>query len=830
MPAKPLCALPWLIWGLVLVPRVARAQIPLPPLSEVEGPALRLAGQDPLKDRLLALSERLDALLKKRRPVAERAEQQLESLAEGDAPVSETLRSLTDAYEKEVRTLARGRELAADGLALLEVDVPRQVSAGFSELVDAASTAERLRLLAAQRDAKANRLDAGETVLRVNTATTGTALRLGEQHRRIETAESLEAQGEALRTRARLRLAERRLQALRSGLEIGPEALEKAQARLTKAREERARAEAELERIRARRADTLARTGDAPRTVLRRSAAEVAVTRAERSVAEADARVNRGQVESTLLRSLIRGTAPKYPATVQGEALTSRRADAEEAELEMEARLSEVQADLGSAPPGFRARLLSQLRDDLEAALKLTRAERQALQASLNLQRLFQEEGTAYLRRTPLDWVRLLALSVAVVVGALFLLVRGFRFLNGLDRRFSKAQATQQGPRVVGGRIRSPWFTTALVTFPMLVLGGALTVLIWPIWQAPWTLQDITAAIDRPLFYVDDRPISVLSLGKLILTVWVTVVLSRLVRGFLSTRVFRSLAVDIGFANTLNTFVHYSFLIVGLSIGLRFVGVGLSSFAILAGVLGIGIGFGLRNVAENFISGLIVLIERPIQVGDWIDVDGSVEGQVQSIRARSTTLRTRDNISIIIPNSEFVGRQVTNWSHGDPKVRLRIKVGVAYGSDTDLVRRSLLEVAERHGRVLERPAPEVQFRGFGASSLDFQLLVWIEEQLYRFRIESDLHFAIDATFRRKAIVIAFPQIDVHLKTVERGAAEVLRGRGLDPDAEDEPAGPPGGSGPARERRAPQEPIPLPESRSVHTRNASTSERRDGSKK
>ena len=113
---------------------------------------------------------------------------------------------------------------------------------------------------------------------------------------------------------------------------------------------------------------------------------------------------------------------------------------------------------------------------------------------------------------------------------------------------------------------------------------------------------------------------------------------------------------------------------------------------------------------------------------------------------------------------------MVNWSHGDPKVRIPVEVGVAYGSDTDLVRKALLDVASRHGNVLKRPAPEVHFRGFGSSSLDFVLLVWIDEQLYRFRIASDLHFAIDKTFRKLEIEIAFPQLDVHFKTMSEALA------------------------------------------------------------
>jgi len=355
---------------------------------------------------------------------------------------------------------------------------------------------------------------------------------------------------------------------------------------------------------------------------------------------------------------------------------------------------------------------------------------------------------------------------VAAVVAGLLLLTRGPSalrlFLAPSGRLGLSEERSAQAEALM------------LILWPLGVLLGTAAVIVWPILGLQVTVIEAIKAVDLPLFYVEDRPVSALSLVEFVVTFWAAVVISRWLRRFLTDRVYPRTGWDIGLTNAFNTLAHYLVLVVGMVVGLRFVGVGFSSLAILAGVLGIGIGFGLRNITENFISGLIILAERPIKIGDFIEVkDGSVEGRVESIRARSTTVVTRDNISMIIPNSEFVARPVVNWSHGDPKVRVGVPVGVAYGSDTDLVRKVLLEVAGRHGKVLKKPAPEVQFRAFGSSSLDFMLLLWIEEQQHRFRIASDIHFAVDKAFRKFGIEIAFPQTDIHFKTVGPGFMTAL---------------------------------------------------------
>ncbi|MBU6400652.1 MAG: mechanosensitive ion channel [Verrucomicrobia bacterium] len=210
--------------------------------------------------------------------------------------------------------------------------------------------------------------------------------------------------------------------------------------------------------------------------------------------------------------------------------------------------------------------------------------------------------------------------------------------------------------------------------------------------------------------------------------------------------------------------VGYVFLAVGFFVSLEVAQINLSSLTVIAGAVGVGVGFGLQNLISNFISGLIILAERPVAIEDRIEVAGVV-GRVTHISLRSTTVVTTDNIAIIVPNSHFITNTVTNWSHKDPKVRLRLPIGVAYGTDPEQVRRLLLEVAAEHAIVLSEPAPEVFFSEFADSSLNFELAVWIKDLTWdprRFR--SELNFAMESKFRAHGIEIPFPQRDVHVRS------------------------------------------------------------------
>ena len=205
-------------------------------------------------------------------------------------------------------------------------------------------------------------------------------------------------------------------------------------------------------------------------------------------------------------------------------------------------------------------------------------------------------------------------------------------------------------------------------------------------------------------------------------------------------------------------------LVVGVFIVLQNTGIRLEALTVFAGAVGVGIGFGLQNITSNFISGLVILAERPIAIGDRVEVAG-VTGQVQKIRARSTVVVTNDNITTIVPNQKFIDSSVINWTYGDPRVRFRIPVGVAYGSDVEKVRRTLIGVGKENPDVLNDPAPSVFFVEFGDSSLNFELVVWSDKMSNRpRRFRSDLNFAIHKQLEEAGIEIPFPQRDLHIRS------------------------------------------------------------------
>ena len=221
-------------------------------------------------------------------------------------------------------------------------------------------------------------------------------------------------------------------------------------------------------------------------------------------------------------------------------------------------------------------------------------------------------------------------------------------------------------------------------------------------------------------------------------------------------------SLDRGVQYTITTLVGYVLVFTGVYLAVKQV-FDLSNLGYLVAALCVGIGFGLQEIVSNFVSGLILLFERPLKVGDLIQV-GEAEGIVKQVNIRATTVLTRDNVYLLVPNREFIGQTVVNFRHKDPKMRVHIPVGVSYGSDTRLVQQVLRDVAQGHPEVLQRPAPDVWFTGFGDSSLDFELLVWVADPPQRQRIGSELRFTIFDAFREHGIEIPFPQRDVHMKS------------------------------------------------------------------
>lgn len=244
--------------------------------------------------------------------------------------------------------------------------------------------------------------------------------------------------------------------------------------------------------------------------------------------------------------------------------------------------------------------------------------------------------------------------------------------------------------------------------------------------------------------------------------IFVLFIAAEWIRRVLVNRVLRRYSLEMGTRQSVGKIVKYILIIAGLFSILQTNGIDLSAFGILAGALGVGIGFGLQNITNNFISGLIILFEQPIKVGDRIEV-GEISGDVVSISARSTTVITNDNISVIIPNSRFIDSQVINWSNNERKVRFNFPVGVSYKEDPEKVKDVLMAVAMAHSSVLQNPGPDVLFDEFDDSSLNFTLRVWTIDYINKPKVlKSELYFEIFKRFKAENIEIPFPQRDIHI--------------------------------------------------------------------
>ena len=270
--------------------------------------------------------------------------------------------------------------------------------------------------------------------------------------------------------------------------------------------------------------------------------------------------------------------------------------------------------------------------------------------------------------------------------------------------------------------------------------------------------------LDYRLFRIGDTSVTTASLVAAIVLLVVTYLLARLARRLIADRLLARTNLSLGVRYMLGRLTGYVILVLGALASLQTVGIRATTLTAFGAALGVGIGFGLQDIAKNFVSGLILLVERPIQVGDRIDI-GTVSGDVTEIRMRATVIRTNDDVHWIVPNSKFIGDTVTNRSFGRPRVRYRVPVGVSYATSPREVEKALLTAAGRCESVLKDPPPDVWFTGFGDSSLDFELLCWTEKMLHRpgfFR--SQLNYLIHEELGRRGIEIPFPQRDVHIRT------------------------------------------------------------------
>ena len=336
-------------------------------------------------------------------------------------------------------------------------------------------------------------------------------------------------------------------------------------------------------------------------------------------------------------------------------------------------------------------------------------------------------------------------LMIPIIVAVIFL----FRFYNRLIKK--RRQKDKNTPKVISIAVRV--VLLAIVLFASLrILGVKL-----------FNFFDFTGEVLRfKLFTLGETEVSLLTIIVMVLVVFVSAKVARLMRNYFNKTVFPRFKIESGLQSSLSKLIGYIVIAFGVIVALQSMGIRLSYLTVFAGVLGVGIGFGMQSITANFVSGIAILFERQIKEGDMVKV-GNMIGTVMKIKLRSSIIRTIDNEHLIVPNTEFVSSTVESMSHSDPKLRIQVDVGVAYGTDPHLVREALLEAARVTKNILDVPEPDVLFSAFGDSSLNFVVRVWIAMPALQLEVKSDLHYAIVDQFAKRGITIPFPQRDIYVK-------------------------------------------------------------------
>ena len=283
------------------------------------------------------------------------------------------------------------------------------------------------------------------------------------------------------------------------------------------------------------------------------------------------------------------------------------------------------------------------------------------------------------------------------------------------------------------------------------------------------TMQAFEKVLSYELFKVSGIPVTTLELAEAALALLLTALLAHWVSRLCEHRLRRRIPMDAAALYVLIRLTHYSVWAAGLLISLRLVHISLTGLAVIGGGLGIGLGFGLQSIVSNFVAGLILLFQQPIKLNDFVTIE-NVEGVVVEINSRATRIVTNDSISIIVPNAEFINRSVVNWSHGHPNVRIRVPIGVAYGTNVELVRTTLLDVAANSSEVLSSPAPTVRLTAFGDSAMEFELLAWTATPVRHEILRSEINWALVKALAETGISIPFPQRDLHIRSEKSDAS------------------------------------------------------------
>lgn len=302
---------------------------------------------------------------------------------------------------------------------------------------------------------------------------------------------------------------------------------------------------------------------------------------------------------------------------------------------------------------------------------------------------------------------------------------------------------------------------------------GAFTVVAWFIaaLNILRLLNPAIALLDSMALDVGDNRLSLYMVIKgavaLTLLIWLASIISRFVQARVHSQQNFTPSVKI----LISQAVKIAFLLIAILLAMKTIGIDLTAFAVFSGAIGVGIGFGLQAIFSNLVSGIILLIDRSIKVGDFVELESGLTGEVREINTRSTRITTNDNVDILVPNSEFINYRVTNWTLHDDFKRTRIPFGVAYGTDKELVKKAALEAAEEVPHMLRGSGskpPEVWLVSFGESSLDFELVVWIKPESVKrpAKVMADYNWALETALSKYGIEIPFPQRDIHLRSGE----------------------------------------------------------------
>ncbi|BAZ44903.1 MscS mechanosensitive ion channel family protein [Chondrocystis sp. NIES-4102] len=393
-------------------------------------------------------------------------------------------------------------------------------------------------------------------------------------------------------------------------------------------------------------------------------------------------------------------------------------------------------------------------RSNRETALDLKQNIEQAIATAK------KERSSAYLQRQGI--ITCVLLLIALILNRLFNQLQTYPLRRAIQRIIPGIRSTTN---------TQPSNLTTLfrlkLGFAQLILWLGTIYLIFRLF--PWTrnwlyvLYSLVAStFNKSIFNFGGNEFSIINLLILIGLFIAAIITSGYLTNLLRTNVLQATRMTRGSQEIISIITKYGLISLSTVVLLQAYGLNLSSLALIGSALGVGIGFGFQDIARNFASGIVLLFERSIQVGDFIQV-GQHLGVVEEVRTRSIVLKTLDRIAIIVPNSRLLSEEVINWNHRKSVSRLHLPIGVAYGSDVVKVKSALLQAAEEHLEVLRNPQPQVFFTEFGDSSLNFELLVWTSDPSRQAPLKSDLYFRIEEIFREQQIDVPFPQRDVNLK-------------------------------------------------------------------